>query len=236
MGCDRQWLNLNAHRGGGGYKSSAAGSSSGGGAGGASSGNLDGDATIDGILEVGDVSWRVSAGWAHATYSLTNTSEDRLIWAPSVTIAARDENGSVVGTSGGIATVIFPGQTIWFEDAVTDAEDVSTIEVTPQSVEGWMTESASAQDASSLSVKDVNCKTKLGNALGVTGEVTCQKKSRFNQGQVGITVIFKDADGGVIGGQVGIVECPSDGSSTPFEINVLNAPDYATYEVYAYDD
>ena len=218
----------------GSYKSSASDDSS---SGAASSVSTVGDeAPIEGILKVGDVSWRMSGSWVHATYSITNTSQDKLVWLPSVTETARDANGSVVGTSDGIAAMVLPGQTVWIEDAVTDAENVATVEAAPKSVEGWMTESASAQDASSFSVKDVSCRAKQGNSLGVTGELTCQKKGRFNQGQVSLTVIFRDAGGNVVCGQADIVECPAEGGSVPFEINAYNVPDYATYEVYAYDD
>ena len=34
---------------------------------------------------------------------------------------------------------------------------------------------------------------------------------------------------------VSMLDCPDEGASAPFEVYALNVPDYATYEVYAYD-
>ena len=221
----------------GSYKPSSSGDSSGGGAGGAagSVAASDDDAPIEGILEVGETSWYESSGWVHVAYSLTNTSEDKLICAPFVTAAARDASGSVLGTYDATPSMLFPGQTVWSETQVTSAADVASVDVTPQKVEGWETQGASAQDASALVVSDTACRARMGNALSVTGEVTCQKKSRFNSGQIGVTALFKDSTGAVVLCAVSMLDCPDEGASAPFEVYALNVPDYATYEAYAYD-
>lgn len=221
----------------GSYKPSSSGDSSGGGTGGTASSvaTSDDDAPIEGVLEVGETSWYVSSGWVHVAYSLTNTSEDKLIRAPFVTAAARDASGSVLGTYDTTPSMLFPGQTVWSETQVTSAADVASVDVTPQKVEGWETQGASAQDASSLVVSDTACRARMGNALSVTGEVTCQKKSRFNSGQIGVTALFKDSAGTVVLCAVSMLDCPDEGASAPFEVYALNVPDFATYEVYAYD-
>lgn len=213
---------------GGSYKPSTNASSAG-----APSG--DDEAAADGVLKVGNVSWRYCAGWVYATYSVTNTSSDKLLRSPTTTATARDASGNVVGSSGGIFSYVFPGQTLWDEVAVTDDADVATVTVTPETVEDWEQTSASADDASVFSVLNTTCKTKPGTALSVTGEVTCQKKSRFAEGQIGLAVLLKDASGSVVASQIVMTDYPADGGSSPFEAYILDVPEFDTYEVYPFD-
>lgn len=213
---------------GGSYKPSTNASSAG-----APSG--DDEAAADGVLKVGNVSWRYCAGWVYATYSVTNTSSDKLLRSPTTTATARDASGNVVGSSGGIFSYVFPGQTLWDEVAVTDDADVATVTVTPETVEDWEQTSASADDASVFSVLNTTCKTKPGTALSVTGEVACQKKSRFAEGQIGLAVLLKDASGSVVASQIVMTDYPADGGSSPFEAYILDVPEFDTYEVYPFD-
>lgn len=213
---------------GGSYKPSTNASSAG-----APSG--DDEAAADGVLKVGNVSWRYCAGWVYATYSVTNTSSDKLLRSPTTTATARDASGNVVGSSGGIFSYVFPGQTLWDEVAVTDDADVATVTVTPETVEDWEQTSASADDASVFSVLNTTCKTKPGTALSVTGEVTCQKKSRFAEGQIGLAVLLKDASDSVVASQIVMTDYPADGGSSPFEAYILDVPEFDTYEVYPFD-
>lgn len=213
---------------GGSYKPSTNASSAG-----APSG--DDEAAADGVLKVGNVSWRYCAGWVHATYSVTNTSSDKLLRSPTTTATARDASGNVVGSSGGIFSYVFPGQTLWDEVAVTDDADVATVTVTPETVEDWQQTSASADDASAFSVLNTTCKAKPGTALSVTGEVACQKKSRFAEGQIGLAVLLKDASGSVVASQIVMTDYPADGGSSPFEAYILDVPEFDTYEVYPFD-
>ena len=201
----------------------------------AATGHADNDDAASDILKVDNVSWRYCAGWVHATYSVTNTSDDKLLRLPTTTATARDASGNVVGSSGGIFSYVFPGQTIWDEIAVTDDADVATVTVASESVDGWKQTSASADDASVLSVLNTTCKTKSGTALSVTGEVACQKKSRFAEGEIGLAVLLKDATGSVVACQVAMVDYPADGGAAPFEAYILDAPEFDTYEVLPFD-
>lgn len=201
----------------------------------AATGHADNDDAASDILKVDNVSWRYCAGWVHATYSVTNTSDDKLLRLPTTTATARDASGNVVGSSGGIFSYVFPGQTIWDEIAVTDDADVATVTVASESVDGWKQTSASADDASVLSVLNTTCKTKSGTALSVTGEVTCQKKSRFADGNIGLAVLLKDATGKVTACQIVMVDYPAEGESAPFEAYILDAPEFDTYEVLPFD-
>lgn len=201
----------------------------------AATGHADNDDAASDILKVDNVSWRYCAGWVHATYSVTNTSDDKLLRLPTTTATARDASGNVVGSSGGIFSYVFPGQTIWDEIAVTDDADVATVTVASESVDGWKQTSASADDASVLSVLNTTCKTKSGTALSVTGEVTCQKKSRFADGNIGLAVLLKDATGKVTVCQIVMVDYPAEGESAPFEAYILDAPEFDTYEVLPFD-
>ena len=201
----------------------------------AATGHADNDDAASDILKVDNVSWRYCAGWVYATYSVTNTSNDKLLCMSTTTATARDASGNVVGSSGGIFSYVFPGQTLWDEVAVTDDADVATVTVTPETVEDWQQTSASADDASAFSVLNTTCKAKPGTALSVTGEVACQKKSRFAEGQIGLAVLLKDATGKVTACQIVMVDYPAEGESAPFEAYILDAPEFDTYEVLPFD-
>ena len=195
----------------------------------AATGHADNDDAASDILKVDNVSWRYCAGWVHATYSVPNTSGEKLMRLLTTTATARYASGNVVGS------YVFPGQTIWDEIAVTDDADVATVTVASESVDGWKQTSASADDASVLSVLNTTCKTKSGTALSVTGEVTCQKKSRFADGNIGLAVLLKDATGKVTACQIVMVDYPAEGESAPFEAYILDAPEFDTYEVLPFD-
>lgn len=201
----------------------------------AATGHADNDDAASDILKVDNVSWRYCAGWVYTTYSVTNTSSDKLLRSPTTTATARDASGNVVGSSVGIFSYVFPGQTLWDEVAVTDDADVATVTVTPETVEDWEQTSASADDASVFSVLNTTCKTKPDTALSVTGEVACQKKSRFAEGQIGLAVLLKDASGSVVASQIVMTDYPADGGSSPFEAYILDVPEFDTYEVYPFD-
>ena len=66
----------------------------------AATGHADNDDAASDILKVDNVSWRYCAGWVYTTYSVTNTSSDKLLRSPTTTATARDASGNVVGWSG----------------------------------------------------------------------------------------------------------------------------------------
>ena len=220
---------------GGYYKSSADASASGDASSDAAAGSYSDDATFDDIVVVDNVSWRVSGSLLEVTYSVTNTSDDKLVLSVPTTVSARDADGKVIGTSSGIPTRLFPGQTIWDEVAVSDGASAVAATVTARPIEDYALVSASADDASAFEVFNTSCKTKLGGALSVTGEVTCQKKSRFAQGKIGLAVLLKDAAGDVVASQIVMADYPGDGEPAPFEAYILNVPEYETYEIHAFD-
>ena len=118
---------------------------------------------------------------------------------------------------------------------MTDDADVATVMVMPETVEDWEQTSASADDASVFSVLNTTCKAKPGTALSVTGEVACQKKSCFADGNIGLAVLLKDATGKVTACQIVMVDYPAEGESAPFEAYILDAPEFDTYEVLPFD-
>ena len=63
----------------------------------AATGHADNDDAASDILKVDNVSWRYCAGWVYATYSVTNTSNDKLLCMSTTTATARDASGNVVG-------------------------------------------------------------------------------------------------------------------------------------------
>ena len=191
--------------------------------------------TFDGTLQVGEVGWHSEVGFITVTYSVTNTSADQLVTGSTITLTARAEDGSVLGV-GKDHPIIFPGQTIWGSAVVAEGTRVGSVEAVASPVSGANLVAASPGDASDFSVKDARVKWAAGG-MEALGEVVCQKRGRLAQGSIKVIVVFKDADGSVVGSLETSADYPAqDGDAVPFDMNAVYVPDYATYEVFAYDD
>ena len=190
---------------------------------------------FDGTLQIGEVGWHSEVGFITVTYSVTNTSADQLVTGSTITLTARAEDGSVLGV-GKDHPIIFPGQTIWGSAVVGEGTRVGSVEAVASPVSGVNLVAASPSDASDFSVKDARVKWAAGG-MEALGEVVCQKRGRLAQGSIKVIVVFKDADGSVVGSLETNADYPAqDGDAVPFDINAVYVPDYATYEVFAYDD
>ena len=190
---------------------------------------------FDGTLQVGEVGWHSEVGFITVTYSVTNTSADQLVTGSTITLTARAEDGSVLGV-GKDHPIIFPGQTIWGSAVVAEGTRVGSVEAVASPVSGANLVAASPGDASDFSVKDARVKWAAGG-MEALGEVVCQKRGRLAQGSIKVIVVFKDADGSVVGSLETSADYPAqDGDAVPFDMNAVYVPDYATYEVFAYDD
>ena len=190
---------------------------------------------FDGTLQIGEVGWHSEVGFITVTYSVTNTSADQLVTGSTITLTARAEDGSVLGV-GKDHPIIFPGQTIWGSAVVGEGTRVGSVEAVASPVSGANLVAASPSDASDFSVKDARVKWAAGG-MEALGEVVCQKRGRLAQGSIKVIVVFKDADGSVVGSLETNADYPAqDGDAVPFDINAVYVPDYATYEVFAYDD
>ena len=217
----------------GGAASSSAGAATSGGDSAASGAASTG--AFDGTLQVGEVGWHSEVGFITVTYSVTNTSADQLVTGSTITLTARAEDGSVLGV-GKDHPIIFPGQTIWGSAVVAEGTRVGSVEAVASPVSGANLVAASPGDASDFSVKDARVKWAAGG-MEALGEVVCQKRGRLAQGSIKVIVVFKDADGSVVGSLETSADYPAqDGDAVPFDMNAVYVPDYATYEVFAYDD
>ena len=191
---------------------------------------------FDGSLEIGQVGWHAEVGYITVTYSLTNTSADQLVSGCTVTLTARGDDGSVLGVGKDHPMYVFPGQTIWGSAVVAEGSRAGSVEAVPSAVDAGDLSVASASDASTFQVKDAKVKWAAGG-MEALGEVVCQKRGRLAQGSIKVIVVFKGADGSVVGSLETNVDYPAqDGGSVPFDIMAVYVPDYATYEVCVYDD
>lgn len=192
-------------------------------------------ATVDGILQIGEVGWHSEVGFITVTYSVTNTSQDQLVTSSTITLTARAEDGSVLGVGKDHPT-IFPGQTIWGSAVVGEGTRVGSVEAVASPVYASNLVDASPDDASVFSVKDARVKWTPG-LMEALGEITCQKRGRFAQGMMKVIVVFKDAGGAVVGSLETDIDYPSeDGGTVPFDMSAVYVPDYDSYEVCVYDD
>lgn len=52
-------------------------------------------------------------------------------------------------------------------------------------------------------------------------------------GDIAVTAVLRDSDGAIVYGFLSLVDRPDEGESIPFEVSLIGAPEYASYEVYA---
>jgi hypothetical protein len=136
-----------------------------------------------------------------------------------------DQGGSLLDTTDEFVTTLLPGQTSAIGDVSFDAADARTMEV--QVLQGdW--ESIDF-DAGDLTFSDVQTRRQRFGGLRTTGRVSSSFTGQ--QESVQITVIYRDAQGQITGGDYTYIDIPALGNAS-FEVEPLANLDFESTEVY----
>ena len=185
----------------------------------------------EGPLELIDSGWSLTQG-GYINYAVTikNTSAKRVLF-PVVQITGRDEAGKVVSADTQTLNAIEPGESISYAGYCGGGSS------SPASVD-FVLEQPSSDDlaeptvAATFSVSGVS-EQRRGNEATFTGEVTTDQDTTGETGaMIAVSVILRDADGQIVGGDTTFVDRPAEGKSTPFQLDLYDV-DYAAYEVAA---
>lgn len=184
-------------------------------------------------LEIVESGWSVdSSGYVHYAFELRNPN-DIAVELPGVRITGRDKIGNVLFSQEQYLCVIGPGEAGYFGTLAGGGEEApATVEFEPLQIEDY--QMGTAESAPSFSVSNVSVSPGSYGEQSVTGDVsTVRDDGTAIGGNVAVTVVLRDESGAIVFGETDYARRPDVGESTPFEVTLRNAPDYATCEVYA---
>ncbi len=185
-------------------------------------------------LEVVESGWSLdSINYVSCAFIIKNTS-DKHVRYPTVHITGRDAEGNIVFTDEEVLNIVAPGESLSASAIAGNGDGGDTPATVDITVEQPSSDDiVAAGKTATFSVNNVRESRKKNEAV-FTGEVTTETDATGDEdGDVAITVIFRDADGKIIGGDTDYATRPAVGASAPFQLDIVNIPDYATYEVSA---
>lgn len=184
-------------------------------------------------FEVKEWGYGVNHGYLYTSVILHNPT-DKVITMPKYRVTARSADGGIIGTGDEGLFVLYPGQ-----DA---AHAFQSFELTSEpaeiSVEPIQPDVYDIRDPSSsrpfTPFEVVNYNISQGSyKQTITGEVT--NPNDYDVSMVAVTVLFRDADGTLKGGDTTFIHDVLANSNTPFELSLFGEDDIITdtFELYA---
>lgn len=198
-------------------------------------------ATTDAVSEAEPIDLEVvesgfyfdSYGSAHFAAIVSNPNSS---WAAEnihVTVAARDSDGNVVDTLEDYITLMFPdGQTAICGD-MGAPESTASLEVTTSvSSSGWTKQDITQKDFyDQLPITNITESIDEWGETTVAGEIANNTEGAFSGTR--IQVVFRNADGGIVGGAYTYVNGElAAGSTAPFSTLSQEVPEHASVEAY----
>lgn len=165
---------------------------------------------------------------------ITNPNEDIAINHPEFRITARDSDNSILATEEGMLLSIGPGETLHYAflgPSVDIEPSEVNFEIIPSTENNWvLPNTLEYSDCLPLELENLR-----QGSSNITGEINNKNDIAFPNAIV--TVIFKDEDGQLVGGDSTFVSSVSAKAKTPFEVTIsYRSQDMMTpnYEVFVY--
>lgn len=174
-----------------------------------------------------------SYGTAHFASIVSNPNSTWAAENIQVTVAARDADGNVLDTLNDFITLMFPdGQTAICGDMAAP-EGASALDVSLSvNSNGWTKQDITQKDFyDQLPITNINESTDERGQTTVAGEVANNTEGTFSGTR--IQVVFRNADGGIVGGAYTYVNGDlTAGSTAPFSTLSQEVPEHASVEAY----
>lgn len=185
------------------------------------------------ILRIGESGWYARDGYVHYAVELRDTSADKGVSAPTISIVGKDKEGKILFTDDSGVFQIDAGQSIWVGgNAGNGGKNPSTVEFKPvESSEYHYT----SEGKWTFSIGSLNT-SKSEETTNFTGELRLTSRTAETMyQQARLALVLRDKNGRVVYGDMEFVPLPSEGDSRAFSITVMNdeIPKYASFEVYA---
>lgn len=174
-----------------------------------------------------------SYGTAHFASIVSNPNSTWAAENIQVTVAARDADGNVLDTLNDFITLMFPdGQTAICGDMAAP-EGTSALDVSLSvNSNGWTKQDITQKDFyDQLPITNINESADEWGQTTVAGEIANNTEGTFSGTR--IQVVFRNADGGIVGGAYTYVNGDlTAGSTAPFSTPSQEVPEHASVEAY----
>lgn len=172
------------------------------------------------------------SGDINVTYGITikNPNKDVALEFPSFRITARDENGSVIGTEDQTLFTIYPG------DSITYAGQAFSTDKTPATVTFEILKPKEYNWVSTDKLKHKKyVPLQIEGATQTSGSIVGQiiNNNDYDIDSANISIVFRDSDGKIIGGDSAFVDNIAASGKTPFSAFLMGGNEGKSFTVYA---
>lgn len=191
-----------------------------------------GAAEENNTLSIVDSGWCFEDGYIYYSVKIKNNSETKTYEFPSFRVTAYDENGEVLGSEEQTMSEIKAGETTGYASLgcetskKPDKVDIEIIEETDK----WIYDDEGEHPGLiQMTAKDTKLrKDDMGYPI-ITGKIVNENEEVVESAAV--SVLFKDKDGKLIGGETTFVDGIKAKGETPFELNTMSTFGTDDYEV-----
>lgn len=196
----------------------------------------DGNQLVRGILEVTESGWSLdSDGSINYALALHNTSDTMQVEYPTIVVSGRSKNGSIVFSSEETHPTVFPGETVYLTNQMSVSDKPETVEfrvLDPEARRVTTSPGSITFTPSGVTKATDEYSTKFN------GEIAANVKGKPNVddslgGDIMAVIVFRDANGGIVGGEYTYVSRPQDGEKMPFTLYSSFTGKYKTFDAYA---
>ena len=170
--------------------------------------------------------------YAYYGFTVNNPNADSVSQFPVVTVTAKGDDGSIIGTYDQTLNYIAPNDSVSF-GSVLDCNGTTpaTVEFSVSSGTFIPAKSLDVIPTSSFAVSNANEIADGYGSTSYTGEVA--NNSGSDSSNVAVTVIVKN-NGAIVYGSTTYVSDLTAGSTKPFELSEYNVPEHTEYVVTAH--
>lgn len=178
-------------------------------------------------LEIKDSGWTVvDDEWLYYYVDLYNPNDDSSIEFPSFRITAKDASGTILGTDDQTCSIIYPKQDFVYGSQAFRIDNIpNTVEFSALPFEDYNVKKSSTDEYKPLEA--INAAVRSDK---IVGEIKNDNKDAFDDAVV--VMILKDNSGNVVGIDNTYVEKVAANSTTPFDIDIPEDVNYASFEIY----
>ena len=185
-------------------------------------------------FEVKEYGYMIDNGFLFVSAILHNPNKDTAIELPSFRMTATAKDGSVLGTSDQTLSVIYPEQDFAYAGQAFEVKG---------EIAEFTLEPIPTKDYNFVKVADMEHpafkQLKVDKIKWVEDEFFPKytgiiiNENDYDISNAIVTVLYRDADGKLAGGDDTFVDSLAAGKKTPFELNANDAAKGKTYEIYA---
>ena len=178
-------------------------------------------------LEIKNSGWTVvDDEWLYYYVDLYNPNDDSSIEFPSFRITAKDASGTILGTDDQTCSIIYPKQDFIYGSQAFRVDNIpDTVEFSVLSFEDYNVKKSTTDEYKQLEAVTIAVRSDK-----IAGEIKNDNKDAFDDAVV--VMILKDNSGNVVGIDNTYVEKVAGNSTTPFDIDIPEDVNYASFEIY----